>query len=218
MVLMRPPGVYPPQSDTWLLGEALRWVGVPSGARILELGTGTGAVALAAAALGGGVRVTAVDVSRRAVLAARLNARLRGTRLRVLRGDLFAPVAGELFDLILANPPYVPSRGRPPRHGRARSWDAGRRGRAVLDRICRRAPAVLAPGGTMLLVHSDLCGADTTLAQLREVGLEAAVVARRREPFGPVLRSRAAWLAEQGLIEPGRRAEELVVIRARRPR
>ncbi|HEX2312488.1 MAG TPA: methyltransferase, partial [Thermomonospora sp.] len=107
MLILRPPGVYPPQGDTVLLADALREAGVPPGARVLDVCTGTGVVALAAA-LGGARSVTATDISARAVLAARLNARLRGHSVRVLRGDLVGPVAGEEFDVITANPPYVP--------------------------------------------------------------------------------------------------------------
>jgi release factor glutamine methyltransferase len=212
---MRPPGVYRPQGDTWLLAEALRSVTVPSGARILEIGTGTGALAVDAA-LRESAQVTAIDVSRRAVLAARLNARLNGARIRVLHGDLFAPVEGELFDVILANPPYVPGNGRPPSSGPARAWEGGPEGRAILDQICRQAPAMLAPGATMLLVQSALSGVRPTLDALRSAGLETVVAARQREPFGPVMQSRVGWLEAQGLIRRGQRDEELVVIRAER--
>ena len=66
--------------------------------------------------------VTAVDISRRAVLTARLNARLNGVRVRALRGDLLAPVAGEGFDLIVSNPPYVPAETR---HAASRAPCAG---------------------------------------------------------------------------------------------
>ncbi|WP_308212362.1 methyltransferase domain-containing protein [Actinomadura madurae] len=129
MLLFRPPGVYRPQSDTSLLaGELLRalgQVGAPPGARVLELGTGTGAVALAAARAG--CRVVAVDVSAQAVLAARVNARMRGLPVRVLRGDLFAPVAGEEFDVIVANPRTW--RGTPTRRRCGAGRGRGRRGR-----------------------------------------------------------------------------------------
>ncbi|MCP9947690.1 methyltransferase [Actinomadura madurae] len=219
MLLFRPPGVYRPQSDTSLLaGELLRalgQVGAPPGARVLELGTGTGAVALAAARAG--CRVVAVDVSAQAVLAARVNARMRGLPVRVLRGDLFAPVAGEEFDVIVANPPYVAGDADPASvRGRARAWEAGPDGRALLDRICAGAPGHLSPSGTLLMVHSSLNGVAATLVALRSAGMRASVVARHREPFGPVMRRRAAALRARGLVDPGQRYEELVVVRAAR--
>jgi release factor glutamine methyltransferase len=69
----------------------------------------------------------------------------------------------------------------------------------------------------LLIVHSAICGVETTLNALRQGGLKAAVVARRREPFGPVMLQRIALLERRGLIEPGQRHEELVVIRGDQP-
>jgi release factor glutamine methyltransferase len=69
----------------------------------------------------------------------------------------------------------------------------------------------------LLVVHSAVCGVETTLDVLRQRGLKAAVVARCMEPFGPVMRSRIELLERQGLIEIGQRYEELVVIRGDRP-
>jgi release factor glutamine methyltransferase len=214
MLLLRPPGVYRPQADTRLLAEVLREGGL-RGARVLDLCTGTGAVALAAASAGA-AQVTAVDVSWGAALAARANAALHRLPLRVRRGDLCSPVAGERFDVIAVNPPYVPSSGPPPRHGRARAWDAGPQGRELLDRVCAGVPRMLTRSGTLFVVQSTVSGEHRTLGLLRHAGLKAAVVRRSREPFGPVMRRRAGQLAVAGLIGAGQCEEELVVIRADR--
>ena len=217
MWLIRPPGVYRPQADTWLLARALREAAVPSGARVLDVGTGTGALSVAAARAGAAT-VTAVDLSRRAVWAARLNTGVRRLPVRVRHGDALDVAAGDLFDLVLANPPYVPAAADAlPVRGAARAWDAGRDGRALLNRVCAVAPVLLAPGGTLLVVHSALCGVDATLQQLRGAGLKAAVVRRQVVPFGPVLSGRAELLRSRGLIGPGQRYEEVVVVRADRP-
>ncbi|MER5772083.1 HemK2/MTQ2 family protein methyltransferase [Streptomyces sp. NPDC001985] len=216
MTLIALPGVYAPQDDTALLAGALHEEHLPPEAAVLDICTGTGALALLAA--GRGARVTAVDSSRRAVATARLNARLARLPLQVLHGDLLTPVTGRTFDLILANPPYVPAPGdTAPRHRAARAWDAGRDGRLVLDRICHDAPALLTPGGVLLLVHSALSSERATRAQLEDAGLEASVAGRRRIAFGPVLRSRNRWLTGRGLLRPGQDREEIVVIRAHRP-
>ncbi|MFJ9717399.1 HemK2/MTQ2 family protein methyltransferase [Streptomyces sp. NPDC101213] len=211
------PGVYAPQEDTDLLAGALSEEPLSPGSDVLDVGTGSGALALEAARLG--TRVTAVDVSRRAVYAARWNARRAGLPVRVLRGNLFEPVRGRTFDLVLANPPYVPAPtgGRAPR-GPARAWDAGGDGRLLLDRICREAPALLRPGGVLLMVHSALSDPDRTVRHLRAADLKASVTRRRRIPFGPVLRSREEWLRRRGLLSGDENNEELVVVRAELPR
>lgn len=212
------PGVFQPRSDARLLAGALRERDLALGARVLEPFAGSGAIAIAAAQAGAR-EVTAVDVSRRAVLATRINARLNGVRVRALRGDLFAPVASERFDLILANPPYLPGNDDAlPRRGAARAWEGGRDGRILLDRLCAEASAHLHRGGTLLLVQSSLCGEDATLAALHARGLAVTVLRRERGPLGPLASGRAGLLEARGLLQPGDREEELLVIAATAPR
>lgn len=208
------PGVYPPQHDTHILMRAIRREDIGPGTDVLDLGTGSGALAVCAARMG--ARVTAVDVSRRAVLCARTNAVLSGRRITVRRRDLSAP--GLRYDLVVSNPPYVPAPGdRLPRHGEARAWDGGPDGRAVVDRVCASAAAALRPRGVLLMVHSGLCGPEATIRRLELAGLRATVYDRELIPFGPVLRSRLAWLRRRGLVDEGQDKEELVVIRAEQP-
>lgn len=212
--LLRPPGVYAPQHDTRLMVRALCREQFPVDAELLDVGTGTGALALYAARRG--ARVTALDVSRRAVLTARLNARLSGHRIHVRHGGM-ASLAGRSWDVVVSNPPYVPSpSGAVPTSGPARAWDAGHDGRAVLDGVCDAAARALRPGGVLLLVHSALCGTEATLGRLRGTGMRAEVSERALVPYGPVLRSRLAWLRASGLVAGAQTREELVVIRAER--
>src|SRR5919206_422017 len=165
MRLVTPPGVFRPISDTWLLADVLRRELRP-GATLLDVCTGTGALAIAGAQAG--ARATAVDLSRRATVTARLNARLNGVRVRVVRGSLFAPLGDERFDLIVSNPPYVPAEDPEiPRRGLRRAWDAGIDGRVLLDRILTEACRHLRPGGSVLVVQSTIIGEDATLARLR---------------------------------------------------
>jgi release factor glutamine methyltransferase len=194
-----------------LLAEALRAARV--GVKVLDVGTGTGALALAAARRGA-AEVIAVDDCARAVFAARVNAWLRRLPVRVLRSDLFEAVAGQVFDVIVANPPYVCSDSLPGTRGPAHMWDGGSSGRVVLDRLCSAVPSLLAPGGMLLLVHSALCGVQDTIFRLRAEGLDVAEIARRQEAFGPVMSAHAVQLEDRGMIGPGQRYEDLVVIRA----
>jgi release factor glutamine methyltransferase len=152
------------------------------------------------------------------VWTARINAWRSRLPVRTRHGNLFAPVRGQTFDLILANPPYVPDPddSRTPQ-GRARNWNGGRDGRLLVNRICQEAPGLLRPGGVLLMVHSALSDPDRTVGQLRAAGLKAAVTRRHRIAFGPVLRDRADWLRGRGLLAPAENKEELVVVRAELP-
>ena len=216
MKLVTLPGVFAPISDSRFLADCLREQTLPPRATVLDLCTGSGILAITAALRG--ARPVAVDVSRRAVLTVRLNARLNGVKVRALRGDLFDAVGSESFDAIVSNPPYVPAETEElPTRGPERAWDAGPDGRVVLDRIIREAPAHLRPGGFLLLVSSSVLGTDRTLAGLGEAGLDGEVIDRRRGPLGPLMSARVEHLEAQGLLAPGQRHEDVVVIRARKP-
>jgi release factor glutamine methyltransferase len=216
MRLVTLPGVFRPPSDSWLLVDAIRENELARNASVLDVFTGSGVLAVSAA-LAGARDVTAVDVSRRAVLTVRLNALLNRVRVRVLRGDVFAPVAGERFDLIVANPPYVPGDSDElPAHGPSRAWEAGRDGRALLDRFCPAVPDHLNPGGRVLIVQSSLSGEAETLEALAGAGLSAEVLVRRRGDLGPIVSARAERLEARGVLAPGEREEDLLVIEGRR--
>jgi len=211
--LLRLPGVYRPQEDTALLAAAIGDLTIPAGARALDLCTGTGAQAITLARRGAGT-VLAVDLSRRALASARLNALVRQLTVRPCRGGLGRALREGPFDVVVANPPYVPSPA--PAVRSTRGWDAGPDGRALLDPLCAAAGTLLRPGGTMLLVQSALSDVDKSREMLAARGLRTSVARRARIPFGPVLSGRTEFLEAAGLIEPGQRSEELVVLRAER--
>jgi release factor glutamine methyltransferase len=125
-------------------------------------------------------------------------------RVTPRRGDLFSPVAGERFDLVVSNPPYLPSSDLP-RRGAARAWEGGADGRALLDRICADVGRHLRPGGTVLLVHSSVNDVSRTLDDLEHSGLRADVIVRQRGPTGPLLRA----------TRPDLEQEEIYVVRGR---
>ena len=213
MRLITVPGVFRPRSDSRLLARVVADRTRP-GSRAIDPFAGSGILAIAAA-LSGAAEVTAVDVSRRALACTRLNARLNGVRVQTRRGDMFAPVEGVRYDLIAANPPYLPGETPAPR-GPARAWEGGPDGRAILDRLCAQAGEKLMPGGELLLVQSSICGVEKTLDALEAGRLEAEVIHRERGPLGPLLAERAEELESRGLLAPGQRDEEVVVIAARR--
>ena len=218
MRIMPLPGVFRPHSDTWMLAEVIAGDADVRGSAVLDLCTGSGALAVVAARRGA-ASVTAVDVSRRSALAVRLNAALNAVAVHFLRGDLFTPIRGRRFDLIVSNPPYLPSStAEPPTRGPARAWEAGRDGRAILDTIVAHAPLYLRPGGSLLLVQSSVCGERRTLEALEAAGLDPTVLERRRGPLGPLLSGRVAHLRRHSLIAQDRAEEELLVIRGRAPR
>lgn len=172
-------GVLVPRPETELLVERaaalLREAGAP---RVLDLGTGCGAIAVALARELPRARVTATDVSEEALRYARRNARRNGVegRVRFLRADLFAGLrGGPAFDLILSNPPYVPSpdieRLMPEvsRHEPVGALDGGPDGMRFLRAIVREAPARLRPAGCLLLEMAPdqipRCAADVRLTR-----------------------------------------------------
>ena len=215
-------GVYAPQHDSRLLVEALTVAADAAGRRVLDICTGSGVVAIAAAQLGAR-SVTAVDISPRAVRCARVNAERAGVTVDARLGDVIDAAHLAPYDVVVSNPPYVPT--GPDTHlediphdvGPSTAWDAGPDGRMVLDPLCDAAPVLLADGGTMLIVQSELAGAECTLRRLSGGGLRAEIVMTQLIPFGPVLNARACWMEQIGMIPVGRREEELVVIRAVKP-
>lgn len=212
-------GVYAPQQDSHLLIEAMQSTGVVAGQSMADICTGSGVVAVAAAQLGA-ESVTAFDICGQAVDCARRNSAAAGVRVDARRGTLSDAERFGPYDVVVSNPPYVPAepgarpRGAADVAGPARAWDAGPDGRLVLDPLCRTAPRLLRRGATMLIVQSEFADPQRSVQLLRRGGLDADVMISRTIPFGPVLTARAGWMETVGLLSPGRRAEEIVVIRA----
>jgi release factor glutamine methyltransferase len=208
------PGVFRPHSDSWMLAGHLRCEPALRGGQVLDLCTGSGVLAITAGQ-SGARSVTAVDVSRRAVFAARINARLNGVCLTAVKGSLFSPVQGRRFDLIVSNPPYLPSASNEaPRRGASRAWEGGSGGRLLIDRICAEAAHHLTSGGILLMVHSSFCSEHATIEALVERGFVVQVVFRNRGPLGPLARARAELLPTHGA--PDCDSEEILIFRAQR--
>ena len=160
------PAVLIPRPETELLvelgakfaAERARTCPAP---RIVDLGTGSGIVAITLARLCPQAAVSAVDVSPEALAVAAANAARLAPAVRLLAGDWYAPLAGERFDLIVANPPYVVSgdphlalNGLPfEPQGALTDGVAGGDGLACIRAIVSGAPMHLAAGGWLLIEH-----------------------------------------------------------------
>ena len=160
------PDVLVPRPDTETLVDwAIEWLQGPLAALphpvVADLGTGSGAIALAVARACPRAHVSAVDCSAAALAVARANGERLGLAVQWLQGDWFAPLAGRRFDLVLSNPPYID--GDDPHlaalHAEPRlALTPGVDGLAALRHLADAAPAHLVPGGVLMLEHGHLQG------------------------------------------------------------
>jgi release factor glutamine methyltransferase len=214
--------VYQPQHDSRLLVDAMERTAIVAGRRVLDLCTGSGFVAIAAAELGCS-SVTAFDICPHAVRSSRDNAVDAGVQVDVRQGSWTRAFGCAPFEVVVSNPPYVPtssvddSKSISSAAGPSWAWNAGPDGRLVLDPLCESATKLLCDGGSLLLVQSAFADVQRSLDRLRSTGLDADVVASQWIPFGPVLSTRADWMEKTGRLQRGCREEELVVIRADKP-
>ena len=156
------PSVLVPRPDTETVIEVAR-AARPDRAqplRILDLCTGSGAIAVSLAKEYPAAAVVATEISAAAAAVARKNAERNqvADRVDIRVGDLFAPVAGERFELIASNPPYIASAVIPTLSAEVRrepviALDGGRDGLGFYDRICGAAREHLAPGGVLVVEH-----------------------------------------------------------------
>jgi release factor glutamine methyltransferase len=153
------PDVLIPRPDTELLVQlALERIPSDRSVDVLDLGTGSGCIAITLALERPLARVTAVDRSTAALKVAQDNADILDARVEFLTSDWFAALAGRRFDLIVSNPPYIPAADPHLARGDVRfepiaALSAGVDGLDDLRQLIRDARAHLKPGGTLLLEH-----------------------------------------------------------------
>jgi ribosomal protein L3 glutamine methyltransferase len=149
--------------------------------RILDIGTGSGCIAIACALAFPGAKVDATDISAGALEIVRRNADRHGVRerVRLLRSDVYESLAGERYDLIVSNPPYVPAAhlaALPPehRHEPPLGLDGGDDGLAIVSRILEGATEHLTERGTLVVEAGEAApAADARYPSLPFVWLES---------------------------------------------
>jgi len=163
-------------------------------AKVMDLGTGCGIQALHAFSHSGSV--TATDTNRRALALAAATARLNGQSWDLRRGSLFEPVAGEQFDLIISNPPFVIGTGNQQYLYR----DSGMAGDRMCESLVRSMPAHLRPGGTGQMLANWIVRAGTDWRErvgswVAATGCDAWVVQREMADPAEYI---ALWLKDAG--------------------
>ncbi|MFA9215467.1 MAG: peptide chain release factor N(5)-glutamine methyltransferase [Sphingomonadaceae bacterium] len=146
-----------PRPDTELLVE-LSIERLPPGGRALDMGTGSGAIAIALAHSRGDAAVSALDVSADALAVARRNASANGVNVTFMQSDWYGALGSERFDLIASNPPYIASGDRHLSEGDLRFEPVGALtdhadGLSALRQIIAGAPRYLQPQGWLLMEH-----------------------------------------------------------------
>jgi release factor glutamine methyltransferase len=167
--------VYQPEEDSRLIIRCL-----PKdiqGKHVLEIGCGSGVVSVEAARRG--AKVVAVDIDPAAVRTTREAALDARVTVVACEGDLFEPVAGERFDLILCNPPYLPDDPSDP----DLALDGGREGSEFIARFLEGASEHLAEEGSIILLYSSKTGEEEVLSNVEENGFTCRPLARQGVGF-----------------------------------
>jgi release factor glutamine methyltransferase len=172
LVLAVDPRALIPRPETEVLVErCLSLLDGVESPRVLDVGTGSGAIALAIADEHPGARVTGIDVSGDALALARENARRTGIRVELLQHDLLAGLPGEGWDLVASNPPYVRADELGSLDASVVDWepDVALVDRGQTETLVADAARVLRDGGALVLeTHED--GAARTARLLEEAG------------------------------------------------
>ena len=170
--------VYNPAEDSYLLADNLE---ISEGQSVLEIGTGSGIVAMYASRLTD--KITVTDINFDAFELARRNFRDNGIEgIEILFGNLFEPVKERKFDVILFNTPYLPTEDDEVIDDTINyAFDGGVNGRKVIDLFLNEVGNHLNDGGIVQLIQSSLSGNEETLKMLDELGFIAEI--KEKEHF-----------------------------------
>ncbi|KKG10569.1 modification methylase HemK [Methanosarcina sp. 2.H.T.1A.6] len=173
--------VYEPAEDSFLLADATLEEAEP-GMHILEIGAGSGFVSAVLRANIKGIRVLATEINPHAARCAKANG------VEVIRTDLFKGLKPEnrktSFDLILFNPPYLPTSEEEKVPGWLNyAFDGGASGRETLDRFLDEVRNYLSPGGKILVLISSITGLEAVKEKMEKLGFEVDIVGRKKISF-----------------------------------
>jgi release factor glutamine methyltransferase len=158
LTLVVDPRVLVPRPETEIVVErALAWVAGMPAPRVLDVGTGCGAIALAIADEHLGASVTGMDVSEDALAVARENATRTGLSVELVRWDLFEGLPEGPWDLVVSNPPYVVPGEVEELEPEVREWEprAALVSEGATEAVARAARGVLREGGVLVLETAD---------------------------------------------------------------
>ena len=166
--------VYVPAEDSYLLAENLQ---IKEGQSVLEIGTGSGIVAMYASRLTD--KITVTDINFDACELARKNFRKNNIKnIEILWGNMFEVVENRKFDVILFNTPYLPTEEDEVLDNTINyAFDGGLNGRKVIDLFLNEVKNHLNDGGIVQMIQSSLSGNDETLSKLDELGFIAEIAA-----------------------------------------
>ncbi len=173
--------VYEPAEDSFLLADAALEDAEP-GMRILEVGTGSGFVSAVLLANLKDIYLLAIEINPHAARCARANG------VEVIRTDLFRGIKPEKpenrFDLILFNPPYLPTSKEEKVPGWLNyAFDGGISGRETLDRFLDEVRDYLKPGGKILVLISSITGLEAVREKIKGMGFKVDIIERKKVSF-----------------------------------
>jgi release factor glutamine methyltransferase len=173
--------VYEPAEDSFLLADAALKEAKP-GMRILEVGTGSGFVSAVLLANLKDILLLATEINPHAALCAKANG------VELIRTDLFRGIRVQIpekrFDLILFNPPYLPTSKEEKVPGWLNyAFDGGTSGKETLDRFLDEVKDYLKPGGKILVLISSLTGLEAVKEKIKNLGFKVDIVGRKKISF-----------------------------------
>ena len=182
------PEVYPPKPATLLLAETALKVVKPRN-NFLEVGTGSGAVAITVAKFVKNTKVTASDISEEAIKITKLNARLNKVKIKTIVGDLFKPFKKNGFDVIAIHPPAVPY----PKHktwgltkGMTIATNGGHDGSKLIVQSISQAVKYLKPRGKLLLLLPHWSNTKKAYEALFENYSSVSKLSEKKVQFFPI--------------------------------